>query len=184
MPPLPHILYVLSDEHSGFAMSHAGDPNVHTPNMDRLAAEGVSFRRAYANIPICVPSRGTIFSGRYAHAGPVQAFFDVYKAAAPSTATLLRQAGYHTAFVGKWHMGSVRNQTSPAVRVEPDIYPNVEWFKRTPEYHRAGFEDWFAFETTSSPFNLAYYEGQAADPRRVPGYQTDVLTRRWCRRSR
>ena len=64
----PHVIYILSDEHNGMAMSHMGDPNVQTPTMDRLAAEGVSFRRAYANCPICTPSRGSIFSGRHAHA--------------------------------------------------------------------------------------------------------------------
>ena len=61
-----------------------------TPILDRLAAEGVSFGRAYANCPICTPSRGTIFSGRHAHSGPVSGFFDVYKATAPSLATELR----------------------------------------------------------------------------------------------
>ena len=85
---LPNILILLSDEHCGMAMSHAGDPNVRTAAMDRLASEGVSFPRAYANCPICTPSRGTIFSGRHAHAGPVSGFFDVYKATAASTATI------------------------------------------------------------------------------------------------
>ena len=176
MGDLPHIFYFLSDEHCGFAMSHACDPNVRTPAMDRLAAEGVSFRRAYANSPICTPSRGTIFSGRHAHAGPVQNFFDVYKAAAPSTATLLREAGYHTAFFGKWHLGIVRNQMSPAVRANPDAYPEIEYFRRTPEYHRGGFQDWFAFELNDAPYNLAYYQGREVDPRKRAGYQTDVLT--------
>ena len=95
---LPNILLILSDEHCGYAMTHAGDPNVRTPAMDRLALQGASFQRAYANCPICTPSRGTIFSGRHAHAGPVSGFFDVYKASAPSTATILRELGYHTAY--------------------------------------------------------------------------------------
>ncbi|MBT7100080.1 sulfatase-like hydrolase/transferase, partial [Candidatus Poribacteria bacterium] len=65
MSSRPHIIYILSDEHNGDAMTHTGDPNVRTPNMDRLAAEGVSFTNAYSNCPICTPSRGTIFSGRH-----------------------------------------------------------------------------------------------------------------------
>ena len=116
MAALPHILYLLSDEHRGQALSHHGDPNVRTPALDRLAQEGLSFRRAYANCPICTPSRGTIFSGRHAHAGPVSGFFDVYKAAAPSIATELRAAGYHTAYFGKWHCGVYWNQTPPGVK--------------------------------------------------------------------
>jgi hypothetical protein len=73
----PNVIYILSDEHRGQAMSHMGDPNVQTPTMDRLARQGVSFSRAYANCPICTPSRGTLFSGRHAHCGPVSGFFDV-----------------------------------------------------------------------------------------------------------
>lgn len=79
----PNIIYILSDEHRGQAMGHAGDSNLHTPWMDLMAAEGVSFRRAYANCPVCTPSRGTIFSGRHAHCGPVQNFFSAFQAAAP-----------------------------------------------------------------------------------------------------
>ena len=92
----------------------------------------MSFRRAYANCPICTPSRGTIFSGRHAHAGPVQSFFDVYKAMAPSTETLLREAGYHTAYFGKWHCGVVKNQEPPKVKERrwKDLY--AMWAGRVP----------------------------------------------------
>lgn len=176
MSSRPHILYILSDEHSAFATGYMGDPNLRTPHLDRLAQEGVSFERAYANSPICTPSRGTIFSGRHTHAGPVQHFFDVYKASAPSTATLLRAAGYRTAYFGKWHMGVVRDQMSPAVRQNPDAYPEINYFRRTPEYHRGGFQDWFAFELNDDPFNFSYYEQQAVDPTQKEGYQTDLLT--------
>ncbi len=170
----PHVITILSDEHFGGAMSHMGDANVKTPNMDRLAAEGVSFDRAYANCPICTPSRGTIFSGRHAHSGPVQGFFDVYKATAPSTATQLREAGYHTAYFGKWHCGVVQNQLPPEVRTNRDDYSR--WPHRTPEYHRAGFQDWHGFEINNAPFSGFYYHQHEADPRRMDGYQTDFLT--------
>ena len=170
----PHIIYILSDEHCGTAMSHTGDQNVSTPNMDRLASEGVSFRNAYANCPICTPSRGTIFSGRYAHAGPVQFFFDVYKATSPSTATILRTAGYHTAYFGKWHCGIVQDQEPDEVRQNRQDY--TRWPMRTPEYHRGGFQDWFGFEVNNAPFEGFYYHQNEVNPRKINGYQTDVLT--------
>jgi arylsulfatase A-like enzyme len=172
----PHIIYILSDEHSAFATGYMGDPNLRTPHMDRLAQEGVAFERTCANTPICTPSRGTIFSGRHAHAGPVQHFFDVYKASAPSTATYVRDVGYHTAYFGKWHMGVVRDQMSPAVRQNPNAYPEINYFRRTPEYHRGGFQDWFAFELNDAHFNFSYYEQQAVDPVQREGYQPDLLT--------
>ncbi|MCB1103501.1 MAG: sulfatase-like hydrolase/transferase [Opitutaceae bacterium] len=174
MPRRPHIIYILSDEHCGLALSQAGDPNVRTPHMDRLAAEGVSFARAYANCPVCTPSRGTIFSGRHAHAGPVQGFFDVFKASAPSTATMLREAGYHTAYFGKWHCGVVRNQVPPEMRTNPP--PNCHWPQRTPEYHRGGFQDWNGFEVNNAPFDGFYYHNDETNPRRMSKYQTDELT--------
>ena len=170
----PHILYILSDEHSGMAMSHAGDPNVQTPNMDRMAKEGVSFTNAYANCPICTPSRGTIFSGRHAHSGPVQHFFDVYKATAPSTATILQENGYHTAYFGKWHCGVVQNQLPSTVRENKDAY--TRWPHRTPEYHRAGFQDWHGFEINNAPFDGFYYHQDETEPRWLEKYQTDALT--------
>ena len=170
----PHIIYILSDEHCGTAMSHVGDQNVSTPNMDRLASEGVSFRNAYANCPICTPSRGTIFSGRHAHAGPVQFFFDVYKATSPSTATILRSAGYHTAYFGKWHCGVVQDQEPDEVRQNRQDY--TRWPMRTPEYHRGGFQDWFGFEVNNAPFKGFYYYQNEVNPRKINGYQTDVLT--------
>ncbi len=173
----PHVIYILSDEHRGQAMGHAGDPNLRTPAMDRLAAEGASFRRAYANCPVCTPSRGTIFSGRHAHAGPVAGFTDAYPATAPSTATHLRRHGYHTAYFGKWHCGVIHDQVPTAVRENPEVYPGGRRI-RTPEHLRAGFQDWFAFEALNNPFHTSIYEGEAETPTPLDGYQTDALTDR------
>jgi arylsulfatase A-like enzyme len=176
MDKLPNIIVILSDEHFGGAMSHMGDPNVLTPNMDALAAEGVSFSRAYANCPVCTPSRGTIFSGRHAHSGPVQGFWDVYKSTAPSIATILRDNSYQTAYFGKWHCGLVNNQLPPAVSEHRKEYPDHTWVTRTPERHRAGFDDWFAFEVNNAPFKGFYYHQNEVNPRWLQGYQTDALT--------
>lgn len=174
----PHVLYILSDEHRGQAMSHLGDPNVRTPWMDRLATEGASFPRAYANCPICTPSRGTIFSGRHAHAGPVAGFFDVFKPTAPSTATELRRNGYHTAYFGKWHCGIVRNQIPESVAQDTTGRFEGGSRNRTPESHRAGFQDWFGFENLNQHFNSSIYERDNADPTPLEGYETDALTDR------
>ena len=174
----PHVLYILSDEHRGQAMGHTGDPNLRTPWQDRLAAEGASFTRAYANCPICTPSRGTIFSGRHAHAGPVAGFFDVYKPTAPSTATQLRKLGYHTAYFGKWHCGIVRNQIPASVRNDTTGRFEGGSRNRTPECHRAGFQDWYGFENLNQHFNSSMYELDNLDPTPLAGYETDALTDR------
>ena len=170
----PNIIMILSDEHCGYAMGHTGDPNLKTPAMDRMAAEGVSFSRAYANCPICTPARGTIFSGRHAHSGPVSGFFDVYKASAPSTATILREQGYHTAYFGKWHCGIVRDQIPPEVRKNRQDYKGNA--VRTPEHHRAGFQDWFAHECLNEHFKSYYYSQNDVNPTKLEGYETDGYT--------
>ncbi|MFM8717539.1 MAG: sulfatase-like hydrolase/transferase, partial [Spartobacteria bacterium] len=166
----PHLIQILSDEHCGFAMSCAGDPNVRTPNLDRLAGQGMRFDQAYANCPVCTPSRGTIFSGRHAHAGPVPGFFDVWKVSAPSTATVLATAGYRTAYFGKWHCGIIDDQIPASARELPGA-PN-----RTPEDRRAGFEEWAGFEVINAPFQSYLYRDHDLEPTKLEGYQTDVLT--------
>lgn len=170
----PHILLILSDEHRGQAMGHAGDPNLRTPAMDRLATEGASFRRAYANCPICTPSRGTIMTGRHAHAGPIRGFFESFQAGAPTLATELRKDGYRTAYFGKWHGSQVYSEIPSSVRQHPEKWggsPN-----RTPEHLRGGFQDWFAFEINNKPFDGFYYHQDELEPRAMKGYQTDWLT--------
>ena len=170
----PHIVYILSDEHRGQAMGHMGDANLRTPVMDRMAEEGASIARAYANCPICTPSRGSIFSGRHAHAGPVPNFFDVFKPTSPSTATILHEGGYHSAYFGKWHCGIVRDQTPEAIKDDPRFKGGSR--QRTPEHLRGGFRDWFGFENLNQHFNSSIYRGDEELPTPVEGYETDGLT--------
>jgi len=172
----PHIIYILSDEHRGQAMSHMGDPNVRTPWMDRLANEGASFSRAYTNCPICTPARGTIFSGRHAHSGPVAGFFDVYKPTAPSTATELHKVGYHSVYFGKWHCGIVHDQIPESVKNDTTGQFEGGSRNRTPECHRAGFRDWYGFENLNRHFNSSIYENENRNPTPLEGYETDALT--------
>ena len=172
MSKRPHIIYIMSDEHRGQAMSHTGDPNLSTPALDRLAREGVSFEQAYANCPVCTPSRGTIFSGRHAHSGPVSSFYDAYTAAAPSTATILKEYGYRTAYFGKWHCGIVKSE-NPSHLVD---IPNRGGYNRTPERHRAGFDDWYAYECINEHFATYYYKNREITPRPLEGYSSDALT--------
>ena len=63
----PNILYIFTDQQSATAMSCAGNPEIHTPALDRLAATGMRFDRAYCTYPLCTPSRASMFSGRMPH---------------------------------------------------------------------------------------------------------------------
>jgi choline-sulfatase len=103
----PNLLIVMTDQQSADAMSNRmGRKYIHTPNMDSLAANGMSFSRAYCANPLCVPSRTSMFSGRYPTETGVQINGNekLDPAKFPNMGTIFRNAGYATGFVGKWHM--------------------------------------------------------------------------------
>jgi len=85
-------------------------PWFQTPNMDRLAAEGVRFRNAFVVCSLCAPSRAVNLTGRYNHFNGIASNFRPFPVDNVTHASLLRAAGYTTAYVGKWHMDSQRER--------------------------------------------------------------------------
>ncbi len=129
----------------------AGHPFVETPHIDRIAREGARFLNAFATTPLCSPSRASILTGQYAHTHGIvdNTARDAASHRLPTFAVPLAQAGYRTAFIGKWHMG---NDDSP----------------------RPGWSRWVAMrgqgEAMDPQLNI---DGTRAV---VNGYVTDVLT--------
>lgn len=103
--PRPNILFIMSDDHAAHAISAYGSKVNQTPNLDRLGAQGLRLNRCYAVNSICTPSRATILTGQYSHRNGVPVFNHL-DSQTTTVAHRLRAAGYFTAMLGKWHLGS------------------------------------------------------------------------------
>src|ERR1043166_5929515 len=149
-PTRPNIIFILVDDLRWDALGCMGHPFVKTPNIDRIATEGALFKNFFVSIPLCSPSRGSFLTGQYAHTHGVTDNGD-HAALSHKLITfprLLHDAGYETAYVGKWHMG---NDDSP----------------------RPGFDRWVSFKGQGAYEDPSInVDGTAS---KVTGYMTDIL---------
>lgn len=114
----PNFLFIYTDDQRYDAMSvvqreqgeRARFPWFKTPHLDRIAGEGVRFRNAFVTLSLCAPSRAAFLTGRYNHLNGVIDNHTPFPETNVTHATLLRTAGYKTAYIGKWHHGNQRGQ--------------------------------------------------------------------------
>jgi len=178
--PRPNIVLILADDLGYGDLSCYGHPVIRTPNLDRLAEQGVRFTNFYANGPECTPTRTAIMTGRYQQwvgglecaigTGNVGRYDDAIRLAErhdlglptseQTIVRLLKQAGYATAITGKWHLG-----------YEPKFAPNLHGFDYA-FYCIGGGMDYFYY--TESEGMYALYEN--GKPVRRTGYFTDLAT--------
>ena len=113
MAAKPNFLIIFTDDHGYGDVSTYGKSDVVTPNIDRLAAEGMLFTAMRSNATVCSPSRAALLTGRHADRAGVPGVIRDNKAHSwghldpelPTLADHLKGVGYHTALVGKWHLG-------------------------------------------------------------------------------
>ena len=120
----PNLLFLLSDDHTWDVMGHRGDPVAKTPHLDQMASDGVSFLNVHHTSPICLPSRASIMSGRHQSASMVgftspydrtfseKEFEDTYP-------VVLRDAGYYTGYIGKYHFSVKSRKADRGKRIHP-----------------------------------------------------------------
>ncbi len=138
----PNILFVMGDQMAAPSLPVYGHPLVRTPNIERLAQDGVVFENAYCNFPICAPSRFSMLSGRLASRIGAYDNAAEFPSAVPTMAHYLRLAGYRTCASGKMHFIGADQQHGFEERLTTDIYPaDFGW---TPDWQRPDERlEWF-----------------------------------------
>lgn len=149
-----NVIFILVDDMRHDVMSFAGHPFVKTPHIDRLASEGVHFRNAFVTTSLCSPSRASILTGQYMHKHGVVDNSNPVPEGTKFFPQYLQQAGYATAFIGKWHMGHESDDPQP------------------------GFDHWVSFAGQGHYYAPGPRWRLNVNGRHVPqrGYITDELT--------
>lgn len=142
----PNIIFIMSDDHAEQAMSCYGSQMIKTPNIDRIASEGILFRNSFVTNSICAPSRATLLTGKYSHKNGLRDNRDEFDGSQMTFPKLLQKAGYQTHIVGKWHL-----------KTEP-----------------TGFDSWQVLIGQGEYYNPVFKE--MGEEKQITGYTTDVIT--------
>jgi arylsulfatase A-like enzyme len=145
----PNILFVFTDDHAPHAIGASGGPLAAldpTPNLGRLAAQGMMFRQIFCTNSICGPSRAVIQTGKHSHRNGFRQNGDRFDSAQQTFPKLLQAAGYATAVIGKWHLGS-----------DPQ-----------------GFDHWDVLPGQGDYYDPVFVDADGR--RTVDGYVTDIVT--------
>jgi arylsulfatase A-like enzyme len=148
----PNILFVFADQMRSHALECYGNEQLKTPNIDRLAQEGVMFRNAISTAPVCSPYRAMLMSGNFPLKNGMVLNDHFLRNPTPYFAEVCKSAGYQTGYIGKWHL---------------DGYDREGYI---PPERRLGFDYWRAFECTHDYFNSKYFHQDEKEPRVWPGY--------------
>jgi arylsulfatase A-like enzyme len=153
----PNVLFIFSDQQRYDTVSCYGSPIIEnlTPNLDRLASEGTMFKYAFTPQPVCGPARACVQTGRYA----TETGCYRNKIALPSNertmANWMSEAGYETAYIGKWHLSSTLTFKDESKDINYEIKP-------VPTEMRGGYKDyWLAADTPE--FTTSAYSGHLFD---------------------
>ena len=162
----PNLLFVYADEMREMAMSCSGNANLKTPNMDRLAGEGVHFRRMYTTSPVCSPARASLLTGLYPHKAGITSNNQHLREDIPTIAEITSANDYATAHIGKWH---VHGGYKPG---------NKSVYGYVPKEGHRGFQYWAGYEHGHDHYFGSIYYTDSAKPIKLPDdvYEPDFQT--------
>ena len=157
----PNVLVLLPDQWRGMDLGCMGNREVRTPHFDRLAAQGVAFRNSIANCPVCTPARSILLTGRFAHTTGTGVNDVPLANEVVTIAEVLKEQGYRTGFIGKWHLEGGKRQ--------PGFVP--------PGPRRQGFDYWAATICDHNYFKSHYFR-DSPEPIPIPRYDALEYTDR------
>ena len=156
----PNIIFIMTDDHAAQAISSYGSNINQTPNIDRLAADGMLFENFFCTNSICTPSRASILTGKYSHKNGSMTLADLFDNTQQTFPKLLQKAGYYTGIVGKWHL-----KTQPLGFNYYNVLPGQgEYFD--PHFNEIGMDWWHDLDEAEESKGFKQYKG----------YVTDVIT--------
>ena len=142
----PNIIFIMSDDHAGAAISCFGSKLIQTPGIDRIAEEGIKFENSFVTNSICAPSRAAMLTGKYSSMNGLRDNRDKFDGSQMTFPKLLQKAGYQTMIAGKWHL-----------KTEP-----------------AGFDKWKILIGQGEYYNPRIIEN--GEQQNYTGYTTDLIT--------
>ncbi len=142
----PNIIFIMSDDHDEKAISAYSQKLISTPNIDRIADEGMIFKNSYVTNSLCAPSRAAMLTGKYSSLNGLRDNRDIFNGAQQTFPKLLRKAGYQTSIIGKWHL-----------KTEP-----------------TGFDSYRILLGQGEYYNPKFWEN--GDTNQYVGYVTDLIT--------
>jgi len=166
----PCILWIVTTQWRAAATGYAGDPQAHTPTLDRLASSGVNYAQAVTPHPFGPFARAALLTGVPSPQNGVRDYFDALPEESRTVAHTLADMGYETAFFGKWHLGK-RDPEAPLVG-------EAHARQCVPESARGGFDFWEGFESGFLLNDPWLHGTRLPAPQRFPGYQSAVVAER------
>lgn len=181
--PPPNIILIIGDDIGADDIGCYGNREVKTPNIDRLAKEGLRFTNAYVTTSSCTPSRSSIISGRYPHNTGAAELHSLMPAEVPIFPELLKKGGYYTAQAGKWHMSDPVKRGFHTIHINQKQNGNggeEMWVKTLEERPKdKPFFMWLAADDAHRPWGENTFSGQN-DPDKIspPPYLADTRNTR------
>ena len=184
----PNVIFIFADQLRADICGVYGGKNIETPQIDRLAREGVTFENGLSTCPLCTPFRGMLMTGRYpTHSGHVLTWLETSPEQNPNClGNVFAEAGYETGFIGKWHLtgghlrGAGKLLPTGQARMKKFLQGLAELKRSNPHSEfvapgpdRLGFDSWAAYNFHTA-FNDYWYYGDEPNKIVTDGYETDV----------